>query len=166
MGIGDSSDYASFRAEQRQLTPIGRRVVKVHKEYCKAAKKLDSKNHHTSVNEYDPVESALLSFGPVAGKYEGTVLGLGIGCFGELPAAGPSSVYTFIACSRVVSYVDRYDDKSPKGPLECSVQESVACGVMRPFSPGATLISLACSRPPPACFRHARGEWRLRSSIP
>jgi len=31
-----------------------------------------------------PVKSALLSFGPVAGKYEGAVLGLGIGCFGEL----------------------------------------------------------------------------------
>ena len=36
--------------------------------------------------EIGPVKSALLSFGPVAGKYEGSVLGLGIGCFGELSA--------------------------------------------------------------------------------
>ena len=41
----------------------------------------------------------LLSFGPVAGKYEGTVLGLGIGCFGELPA-GFNGVCAFIARNR------------------------------------------------------------------
>jgi len=46
----------------------------------------------------------------VAGKYEGTALGLGIGFFGEL-SAGFSGVYTFIALDRAVSYVDRYDDK-------------------------------------------------------
>ena len=52
------------------------------------------------------VISALLSFGPVAGKYEGTVLGLGIGRFGEQPA-GFNGVCTFIARNRAVSYVDR-----------------------------------------------------------
>ena len=45
---------------------------------CKAAKDLKSKYHHTPVDEIGPVKSALLSFGPVAGKYEGMVLGLGI----------------------------------------------------------------------------------------
>jgi len=88
----------------------------VHKEYCKAAKDLDSKYHHTPDGEIGPVKSALLSFGPVAGKYEGTVLGLGIGCFGEL-SAGFNDVCTFIARNRAVSYVDRYDDKSPKEAL-------------------------------------------------
>ena len=34
----------------------------------------------------------------------------------KLPT-GPDGVYTFIARSRVVSYVDRYDDKSPKEAL-------------------------------------------------
>ena len=60
--------------------------MKVHKEYCKAAKDLDSKYHHTPDNGIGPVKYALLSFGPVAGKHEGSVLGLGIGCFGELSA--------------------------------------------------------------------------------
>jgi len=60
--------------------------VHKHKEYHKAAKDLDSKYHHTSDDEIGPVKSALLSFGSLAGKYEGTVLGLGIGCFGELSA--------------------------------------------------------------------------------
>jgi len=52
----------------------------------------------------------------VAGKYEGAVLGLGIGCFGELSARF-NDVFTFIASSRAVSNVDRYDDKSPKEAL-------------------------------------------------
>ena len=52
----------------------------------------------------------------MAGKYEGTVLGLGIGCFVELPA-GFNYVITFIARNRVASYMDRYDDKSPKEAL-------------------------------------------------
>jgi len=75
-----------LRAEQGQHKPIGRRAIKVRKEYCKAAKDLDSKYNHNPDDEIGPVKSALLSFGPVAGKYEGTVLVLGIGCFGELSA--------------------------------------------------------------------------------
>jgi len=47
LGIGESSDYVSFRAEQGQLRPIDRRVVNLYKENCKAAKDLDSKYHHT-----------------------------------------------------------------------------------------------------------------------
>jgi len=50
----------------------------VLKELCKAAD-LDSKYHHTPDDENCPVKSALLSFGHVMGKYEGTILGLGIG---------------------------------------------------------------------------------------
>jgi len=88
----------------------------VHKEYCKAAKDLDSKYHHIPDDEIGPVKSALLSFGPVAGKYDGTVLGLGIGCFGEL-SAGFNGACKFIAHNRAVSYVDCYDDKSPKEAL-------------------------------------------------
>ena len=116
MGIGESSDYVSFRAEQGQLKPIDRRAVKVHKAHCKAVKDLESKYHHTPDYEIGPFESALLSFGPVAGKYEGTILGLGIGCFGEL-SAGLNDIYTFIARNRAASYVDRYDEKSPKEAL-------------------------------------------------
>jgi len=52
----------------------------------------------------------------VAGKYEGTVLGLGIGSFGEL-SAGFNDVCTFIARNRAISYVDHYDGKSPKEAL-------------------------------------------------
>jgi len=58
----------------------------VHKEYCKAVKDLDSGTTILRDDKNGPVQSALLSFGPVAGKYEGAVLGLGIGCFGELSA--------------------------------------------------------------------------------
>ena len=52
----------------------------------------------------------------MAGKYEGMVLELGIGCFGEL-SAGFSDVCTFIARNRAVSYMDHNDDKSPKEAL-------------------------------------------------
>ena len=62
LGIGESSGCVSFRAEQGQLKPIDRRAVKVHKDYCKAAKDLDSKYHHTPDNDIGPVKSALLSF--------------------------------------------------------------------------------------------------------
>jgi len=116
LGIDESSDCVSFRAEQGQLKPIDLRAVKVYKEYFKAAKDLDSKYYHTPDDEIGPVKSALLSFGPVAGKYEGTVLGLGIGCFGELPA-GFRDAPSFIARNRALSYMDRYDDKSPKEAL-------------------------------------------------
>jgi len=161
LGIGESSDYVSFRAEQGQLKPIDRRAVKVHKEYCKAAKDLDSKYHHTPDDEIGPVKSALLSFGPVAGKYEGTVFGLRVGCFEEL-SAGFNGACTFIARNRAVSYMDRYDESRPRRPLACpTLRSDTCCGVIRPFLPGATAAasSLACSRP---CLRHARG-WRLRS---
>jgi len=84
--------------------------------YCKAAKVLDGKCNHNPDAEIGPAKYALLSFEPAAGKYEGTVLGLGIGFFGELPA-GFNGVCTFIARNRAVSYVGRYDDKSPKKAL-------------------------------------------------
>ena len=116
LGICESAYYVSFHAEQGQLKPIGCWAVKVHRAYCKAAKDLDSKYRHTPDDEIGPVKSALLSFGPVAGKYEGTVLGLGVGCFGELPA-GFNGFSTFIARNRAASYVDRDDDKSPKEAL-------------------------------------------------
>ena len=96
-----------------------------------AARDLDSKYNHTPDDEIGPVRYAFLLFGPVAGKHEGSVLGLGIGCFGEL-SAGFNDVCTFIARNRAVTYMDRYDDKS------CSALGSAACGVMQPFSPGAT----------------------------
>ena len=92
----------------------------MHKEHCKAAKDLDSNYNRTPDNEIGPFKYALLSFEPTAGKYEGTALGLGIGCFGELPA-GFNDVCTFIARNRTASYVR-------------PTHGSAACGVMRPFS--------------------------------
>ena len=74
------------------------------------------KHHHTPDDKNGPAKSALLSFGPVADKYESTVPWLGIGCFGEL-YAGFNGVCMSIARSRAVSYVGRYDDKSPKEAL-------------------------------------------------
>ena len=75
-----------------------------------------NENHHSPDDNIGPVKSALLSFGPVASKYKGTVLWLCIGCFGEL-SAGLNDVCMFIERYRAVSYVDRYDDKSPKEAL-------------------------------------------------
>jgi len=127
VGIGESSGSASFRAEQEQLKPIGHRAVKVHAGYYKAAKNLESKYHHTAGDENGLVKSALLSGGTVAGKHEGTALGLGIGCFEEL-SAGFSNVYTFIARNRAVSYVDRDDDKSPKEALVVPLKDPSRVG--------------------------------------
>ena len=127
----------------------------MHKDHCKAAKDLDSKYHHTPVDKNGPVRSALLSFGPVEGKYEGAVLGVGIGCFGELPA-GFNDVCTFIARNRTASYVDRYDDKSPKEALGMFRSKIRRMWGHAAIFPGATLCwtgaasSFACSRPPPA----------------
>jgi len=67
----------------------------------------------------------------------------------------------------LLSYVGRYDDKSPKEALgllrpracrvlACCAQGPVVCGIMHSFSPEATsswsgaASSLACSRLPPA----------------
>ena len=52
----------------------------------------------------------LLSFGLVAGKLEGTALVLGLGCFGEL-SAGLNDVCAFIARSRALFYVGRYEEQ-------------------------------------------------------
>jgi len=76
----------------------------VHKEHCKAIQDFDNKYHYTPDDEIGPVKSALLSFEPVAGKYEGTTLGLGIGCMGELSVRS-NEIYTPIARNRAVSYV-------------------------------------------------------------
>jgi len=64
LGIGESSDYDSFRAEQGQFDPIDRRAIKAQMEYCKTTKDLDSKYQHTPGDAHGPVKSALLSFGP------------------------------------------------------------------------------------------------------
>jgi len=104
LGIGESSDYNSFCTEQGQLKLIDHRAVKVHEEYCKAVKDLDSKYHNTPDDELGPAKSAFLSFGPVAGKYEGTVFGLGLGCFGKL-SAGFNYICTFIARNCAIFYL-------------------------------------------------------------
>jgi len=92
-----------------------------------------------------------MSFGPVAGNYEGTVLELGIGCFGELPA-GFNDVCAFIARNRAVSYVDRYDDKSPKEALGMFRSRTRRmwghAAILTSSWTGAT-SSLACSRRAP-----------------
>jgi len=85
----------------------------VLKEHFEAPKDLDSKYHHTPDDELGPVKSALWSFGPMADKHEGTLLGLSTGSFGEL-AAGFNGGRKFIARDRAVSNVDRYNDRSPK----------------------------------------------------
>jgi len=88
-----------------------------------------------------------------------SVLGLGIGCFGELPA-GLNGVCTFIARSRALSYVGRYDDKSPKEAL--GMQGIVACGVMRAFFAWSDLIldrsrKLVGLQSPAACATRVDG---------
>ena len=58
------------RRRKCALVPLG--SAKLQKEYFKTAK--DSRFHLTPDKEIGPVRSALLSFGPVAGKHEGAVL--------------------------------------------------------------------------------------------
>jgi len=93
----------------KSIRACSRWEVKEHKEHCKAAKNLDSKYNHTPVDENDPVKSAQLSFGPVAGKYEGSLLAASESCLLD-----PMAFVRFIPFSRALSYVDRYDDKAPK----------------------------------------------------
>ena len=107
----------------------------------------------------------------MAGKYEGTVLGLGIGCFGEL-LAGFNGVRTSIARSCVVSNVDRYDDKSLKEALGMFRSRIRRAWGHAAFSPGAASSwiaagsSLTCSHPPPVpCVRVASPVLTLRTTI-
>ena len=154
LGIGESSDYVSFRAEPGQLKPIDRRAVKVHEEYCKAAKELDSKYRRTPDDEIGPVKYALLSFGPVVStraRFSGSA-----------SAVSESSLLDSMTFARSSRAIVRYPTwiatttSRPRRPLACSAQGSAACGVMQPFLPGATsswiaaASSLACSHPPPA----------------
>ena len=87
------------------------------------------------------------------------VLGLGIG------ESAASVIYLLDSIRRLDVYRAKIfrcstwvapTTSRPRRPLACSAQGPVACGVMRPFSPGAAsswtgaASSLACSRPPPA----------------
>ena len=85
-----------------------------------------------------------MSFGPVAGKYEGTVLGLDIGCFGEL-SSGYNDIYIFNARNRAVS-LGRYDAKSPEEALGMFLKDQPRVGSCGRFRSRLS----ACSRPPPA----------------
>ena len=101
----------------------------------------------------------------MAGKHEGTVLGLGIGCFGELPA-GFNDVCTFIARNRAVSYADRYDDKSSKEALGMfRSRNRRAWGHTAIFAWSDLILDrsrkLAGLRPPAACATCAGGELEL-----
>jgi len=62
---------------------------------------------------------------PVAGKHEGTVLGLGIRCFGEL-SAGFSDVCTCIASNRV--------DLAADCPVEAPAWLMGLCGFLGDLS--------------------------------
>jgi len=85
--------------------------------------------------EIGTVKFALLSVGPVAGKYEGTILGLGIGYIGEL-SAGFTDAFTFIARSCKRPYVDRYDGKLPKEMSRSSIRPGHRARCSRPFVAG------------------------------
>jgi len=141
----------------------------VHKEYYKAVTDLDSRYHHTPDVENDPVKSALLPFGPVSAKHKGTVFGLGIGCFRK-PFAGFKDACTFIALNRAVSYVDRYDDKSPKEALGMfrsrirRVWGHAASFAWSDLILDRVASSLPCSRPPPAPCAVMR-RWSSRTSL-
>jgi len=114
-------------------------------------------------DENGPVKYALFSFGPVAGKYEGTVLKLDISCLGKL-TAGFNGVCVFIARYRELSYVGHYDGKSPKealGMIRSRIRRVWGHAGDLPGAPPESWIgaasSFACSRPPPA----PRGRARL-----
>jgi len=94
-----------------------RRAAKLHKAHCKAAKDLDSKHHNSPDGKIARLARSNMLFCRLGLWLASTrVLGLGIGCLGEL-SAGFSNACTFVARSHVVSYLDRYDDKSPKEAL-------------------------------------------------
>jgi len=165
LGIGESSDYISFRAKRGQLKPIDRRAVNVHKAYCKAAKDLDSKCHHNPDDEICPVNSAFLSFSPVAGKYEGTVLGLGIGCFGELAAGFKWRLHVHRAQSCGIPRGSQRRQVAQGGPEHVPLKDPLrveSCGRFRLEQPH--LGSQPQARWPAVTrrLRHVCG-WRLRS---
>ena len=116
-GISESSGYLSFRAEASDLKPIDRRSRKVHTEYVHAARGLDAAYHSdTPAGQEGPVLSRLLSFGAAAGPKKGRVVGLAIGCFGELSSEF-GELCTFIARNMTVEHLQFYDNKTPEQAL-------------------------------------------------
>ena len=84
-GLGDSSHYPPFRAESSDLKPVDRRAREAHPQYIYKARRLGALYHSGTPTDVDgPVLSRLLSFGAPTGPNKGRVVGLAIGCFGEL----------------------------------------------------------------------------------
>ena len=116
-GLGESSRYQSFRAEPSDLKPVDRRAREVHKEYIYKARRLDALYHSGTPTGVDgPVLSRLLSFGAISGPNKGRVVGLAIGCFGELSSEF-GELCSFIARNMTVEHLQYYDNKTPEQAL-------------------------------------------------
>jgi hypothetical protein len=117
LGISESSGYLSFRAGSSDIKPVIRRSLKVHTEYVRAARGLDAAYHQgTPAGQEGPVLSRLLSFGAASGPKKGRVVGLAIGCFGELSSEF-GELCTFIARNMAVEHLQYYDNKTPEEAL-------------------------------------------------
>ena len=116
-GLGESSHYPSFRAESSDPKPVDRRAQEVHQEYVNKARRLDVLYHPgTLAGEDGPILSRLLSFGATTGPNKGRVVGLAIGCFGELSSEF-DELCTFIARNLTVEHLQYYDNKTPEQAL-------------------------------------------------
>jgi hypothetical protein len=117
LGISESSGYLSYRAGSSDIKPVTRRSLKVHTEYVRAARVLDAAYHPgTPAGQEGPVLSRLLSFGVASGPKKGRVVGLAIGCFGELSSEF-GELCTFIARNLAVEHLQYYDNMTPEEAL-------------------------------------------------
>ena len=162
-GIGESSDYVSFRAEQGQLKPIDCRAVKGTAR-CKAAKDLDSKCRHTPDDKIGPDKSALFSFGPVAGKYEGHGSRVRHWLFQRAVCLLDSMA--FVRSSRAIARCPTWVAKTTsQGPGHFPLKDPPrvgSCGQFRLERPHLGSQPQACWLAIARRLRHACG-WRLRS---
>jgi hypothetical protein len=81
------------------------------------ARRLDALYHSGTPTDVDgPVLSRLLSFGAISGPNKGRVVGLAIGCFGELSSEF-GELCSFIARNMAVEHLQYYDNKTPEKAL-------------------------------------------------
>jgi len=124
----------------------------------------NAKSKFPSDVKHGPVESALLSFGPVSGKHEGTVLVLGASAASESCLQDPVVSARSRAIVQYPTWIATTTSR-PRRPVACSAQGFTACGVMRQFSP-THLVPQPQARWAAVAhrLRHARG-WRPRSKL-
>ena len=155
-GIGESSGYASFRAEQGQLKRTTAGQLRCTRRTARPPRASTAST--SSILRMTSLARSNLLFcrsglwlARTRARFSGSASAVSESCLlGSMKFSRLSRA--IVRCPTWIATTT----SGPRRPWACSAQGSAACGVMRPFSPGATppwiaaAGLLACSHPPPA----------------